>query len=109
MFDSAKQNAFGVQLSRGRACGVLYGGADVLTCRAVALQLAADGAGQALEQARHGTNAVALLVQAGEGGAVFRLELGVVSKSKATLVDLTGGRCCTSVLNLPCFCYLARS
>ena len=84
MFDGAKQNALGVQfiqrasLSAPMPASVLCGDAGVLAGRAVALQLAAEGAGRAVEQARHGMNAVALLLQAGEGDAVLRLELGVV-------------------------------
>jgi hypothetical protein len=44
---------------------------------AVTLQLATDGARAAIEHACHAADAEALLLQAGQGDAVFGLELGV--------------------------------
>ena len=53
MLDGAKQDTLGVQFIQGSGlqapvpAGVLCGSAGVLACRAVALQLAVDGAGRA--------------------------------------------------------------
>ena len=80
---------------------MLRGHAGVLTLGAVALQLAADGAGRASQHTRHDADAVILLLQAGQRHALFGLELAVVFGLAVHLRTLLDGRCCTSVLNPP--------
>lgn len=57
--------------------GLLRRAAGIRACSGVAAQFAADGAGRAVEQARHRSDAVDLLLQTRQGHAVFGLELGV--------------------------------
>ena len=48
----------------------------------LSLQLPDDGAHAAIKHTYHGVEAMALLLQAGQGDAVFGLELGVGSRAR---------------------------
>jgi len=84
VLDGAERDRVDVQFTQGTclhatvAAGLLREGARVVAgSSAVSLELPAEGAGAAMEHARHGKQAVALLLEAGQCDAVFGLELGM--------------------------------
>ena len=99
-----EQHGVGVQFTRRtslRATTLAACCAGVRLACGVATQLTADGAGRAAKHARDLTHAAVLLPEAGEGHAVFGLELVVGSGFGRHLRTLQHGRCCTSDFNPP--------
>lgn len=107
MAHHAEQHALSIELaSRASqhatlAAAIMRWGAGVVSIAGVTPQLAADGCRRASKYAGNGSDAQALLVQAGKGHSVFRLELAVGSRNVWHLLTLQVCRCCTSDLNPP--------
>jgi hypothetical protein len=81
----------------------LDGGAGVVADTGVAAQIPADGAGRAAEKAGDFAHAVVLLLEAGQGHSVFRLELAAGSEARRHPLILRHGKCRASVWNSPTF------
>ena len=102
------QDRLGMQLDRGPTATpalqeqTLGMGAAIARGAGIARQFPADGRRGMMQLPGNRSHAVVLLPQAGNGDAVFRLQLVIVRGGGWHLRTLQVGRCCTSLLNPPC-------
>lgn len=108
MAHDTKHDALRIELARragaqaALVAAPLSGSACVCPFAAIALQFTADGGWRALQHAGNGANTNTLLAQAGNGDAIFGLELDVRAATGGWhLRTLCDRRCCTSGLNPP--------